>query len=102
MLPGGWVVVGSTPSSNGMAATAKAGCLIVLDPRAASGRRSPATGSTGPGTPTAVNLGSYSDLFVTNVLNGTVAARGEVVHRGTVLRLRLRCSQRRPPRLTTP
>ena len=31
VLPGGWVVVGSTPSTNGMAATAKAGCLIVLD-----------------------------------------------------------------------
>ena len=31
VLRGGWVVVGSTPSKNGMAATAKAGCLIVLD-----------------------------------------------------------------------
>ena len=31
VLPGGWVVVGSTPSTDGTAATAKAGCLIVLD-----------------------------------------------------------------------
>ncbi|MGH3276062.1 MAG: hypothetical protein ACRDNZ_17270, partial [Streptosporangiaceae bacterium] len=30
VLPGGWVVVGSTPSRNGQAATARAGCLIVL------------------------------------------------------------------------
>src|SRR5215469_15705041 len=31
VLPGGWVVVGSTPSRNGMAATARAGCLIVMN-----------------------------------------------------------------------
>src|SRR5271156_3372629 len=31
VLPGGWVIVGSVPSVNGMAATAKAGCLIVLN-----------------------------------------------------------------------
>src|ERR1019366_9438636 len=27
----GWVIVGSLPSASGMAATAKAGCLLVLD-----------------------------------------------------------------------
>ena len=31
ILPGGFVVVGSLPTSNGNAATAQAGCLIVLD-----------------------------------------------------------------------
>ncbi len=31
ILPGGYVVVGSLPTSNGKAATAKAGCLIVLN-----------------------------------------------------------------------
>jgi hypothetical protein len=31
ILPGGYVVVGSLPTSNGMAETAKAGCLVVLD-----------------------------------------------------------------------
>ena len=31
--------------------------------------------------------GPDADLFVTNVLNGTVAAKGAVVHSGTVLRL---------------
>jgi hypothetical protein len=31
LLPGGWVVVGSLPTTNGMSATAKAGCLLVLD-----------------------------------------------------------------------
>jgi len=36
---------------------------------------------------TALDLGGITDLFVTNVLNGTVAAGGSVVNRGTVLRL---------------
>ena len=34
--------------------------------------------------------GTVADLFVTNVLNGTVAAGGKVVHGGTVVRLTLR------------
>src|SRR5215472_14687529 len=31
VLRSGWVIVGSLPTKNGMSATAKAGCLIVLD-----------------------------------------------------------------------
>jgi hypothetical protein len=36
---------------------------------------------------TALDLGGLSELFVTNVLNGTVAAGGGTVNGGTVLRL---------------
>jgi hypothetical protein len=99
VLPGGWVVVGSTPSSNGMAATAKAGCLIVLGNRGRVRETISGHGINGPWDATALNLGSRSDLFVTNVLNGTVAAKGALVHRGTVLRLSLRVSGNRPPQL---
>jgi sugar lactone lactonase YvrE len=44
---------------------------------------------------------SYNDslLFVTNVLNGTVAANGVVVHKGTVLRLDLEVSDSTKPHL---
>ena len=101
VLPGGWVVVGSTPSSNGMAATARAGCLIVLGPRGRVRETIAGHGINGPWDAAAASFGSYSDLFVTNVLNGTVAGRGAVVRRGTVLRLRLSLSSRRPPRLTS-
>jgi len=38
---------------------------------------------------TALDAGSSADLFVSNVLNGTVAAGGKVVHGGTVVRLTL-------------
>jgi DNA-binding beta-propeller fold protein YncE len=41
----------------------------------------------GPWDMTALDQGSQSTLFFTNVLNGTVAANGNVVHGGTVVRM---------------
>jgi hypothetical protein len=100
VLPGGWVVVGSTPSSNGMASTAKAGCLIVLGSHGRVRETISGHGINGPWDATSLNLGSrHAELFVTNVLNGTVAANGSVVHRGTVLRLLLRVFRHQPPQL---
>ena len=90
VLPGGWVVVGSVPSTNGMAATAKAGCLIVLNSRGHVKETLSGHGINGPWDSTAFVRGHWASLFVTNVLNGTVAANGKVVHRGTVRRLTLR------------
>ena len=43
--------------------------------------------------------GAAAELFVTNVLNGTVKANGHVVHRGTVLRLVVTIPGRGAPRL---
>jgi hypothetical protein len=48
---------------------------------------------------TATGHGHTALLFVSNVLNGTVAAGGKVVHKGTVVRLALRIRGARPPRL---
>ena len=101
VLRGGWVVVGSTPSRNGMVATARAGCLIVLDNRGRVRETISGHGINGPWDATALSRGRHADLFVTNVLNGTVAARGKVVRRGTVLRLGLRVGAHQPPRLTS-
>jgi DNA-binding beta-propeller fold protein YncE len=50
----------------------------------------------GPWDMTALDGGSLAVLFVTNVLNGTVAANGKVVHRGTVVRLLLDVDDERP------
>jgi hypothetical protein len=83
----GWVIVGSLPSKNGLAATAKAGCLIVLDSHGRVRETISGHGINGPWDMTAIGHGRRAALFVTNVLNGTVAAHGAVVHRGTVLRL---------------
>lgn len=99
VLRGGWVVVGSTPSRNGSASTAKAGCLIVLNSRGRVVETISGHGINGPWDSTMFQRGRVADLFVTNVLNGTVAGNGKVVRRGTVLRLALLLRGHRPPRL---
>ena len=99
ILPGGWVVAGSTPSKNGMAATAKAGYLIVLDKWGRVRETISGHGINGPWDMAAFSFGHFSDLFVTNVLNGTVAGGGSPVFKGTVLRLLVRLFANRPPQL---
>ncbi|MGO8886731.1 MAG: hypothetical protein ACLPUO_23415 [Streptosporangiaceae bacterium] len=93
----GWVVVGSLPSANGMAATARAGCLLVLDSRGRVRETIAGHGINGPWDMTAVSYGRRAALLVTNVLNGAVAGHGAVVHRGTVLRLNLGFPGHRAP-----
>jgi hypothetical protein len=95
----GWVVVGSLPTSNGMSPTARAGCLIVLGDHGRVRETFSGHGINGPWDMASLSRGSMAELFVTNVLNGTVAAKGAVVHRGTVLRLLLRFRSGHAPRL---
>jgi sugar lactone lactonase YvrE len=47
---------------------------------------------------TAADHGDWAQLFVTNVLNGTVAANGATVDRGTVLRIDLAIGDHAPYR----
>ncbi|RAG81750.1 hypothetical protein DN069_31280 [Streptacidiphilus pinicola] len=102
VLPGGWVVVGSLPTKDGSAATAKAGCLLVLDRNGRVRETIAGHGINGPWDMTATTHGATTDLFVTNVLNGTVHAKGGIVHKGTVLRLTL-CAHGKdqPPELVS-
>ena len=91
VLRSGWVVVGSLPTTDGTAATAQAGCLLVLNRNGhvvetLSGSRNGAA-INGPWDMTAFDGGKFVELFVSNVLNGTVAANGNVVHHGTVVRI---------------
>ncbi len=86
VLQRGWVIVGSLPTSNGMAATAKAGCLIVLNSEGLPVETFSGGPINGPWDMTALDGGNIAVLFVTNVLNGTVAASPKVVKRGTVVR----------------
>ena len=90
VLPQGWVIVGSLPTADGSAATAQAGCLIVLDANGQAVETFSGGPINGPWDMTAVadDEGSAT-LFVTNVLNGTVKANGRVVKKGTVLRIGL-------------
>jgi hypothetical protein len=87
ILPGGWVVVGSLPTVGGDPATSQAGCLLVLSSAGRVVETFHGHGINGPWDMTAVSLRHTAVLFVTNVLNGTVAAGGNQVAGGTVLRL---------------
>jgi hypothetical protein len=96
----GWVVVGSLPSSTGKGADAKAGCLLVLDSNGKLVETWSGHGINGPWDMTATEKGPSGSLFVTNVLNGTVAAKGSVARQGTVVRLDLSLQSGKPPLLT--
>jgi hypothetical protein len=88
-LRSAFVIVGSLPTSDGTAATAKAGCLIILNSNGHPVATLSGNGINGPWDMTAVDMGTAAALFVTNVLNGTVAANGDVVSQGSVLRIML-------------
>lgn len=88
----GWVFVGSLPTTNGMSNTARAGCLLVLDSRGDVVETISGSPINGPWDMTSVDQGDHVTLFVSNVLNGTVAGQGHVVNRGTVVRLEVETS----------
>ena len=93
VLRSGWVVVGSLPTSDGTSATAQAGCLIVLDSNGNVAETITDAQINGPWDMTVFDETgeqgqvSRAALFVTNVLNGTVAAGGSIVSEGTVVRI---------------
>ena len=88
VLNDGYVVVGSLPVTDDGSGTPEAGCLIVLDSSGAPVETWSGHGINGPWDMTSVQqFGGFAELFVTNVLNGTVAAGGSEVDCGTVVRL---------------
>ena len=93
VLRSGWVIVGSLPTTDGTSATAQAGCLIVLDSNGNVAETITDAQINGPWDMTVFDATgeqghvSRAALFVTNVLNDTVSAGGNVVNEGTVLRI---------------
>ena len=100
MLPQGYVVVGSLPTKNGKSATAKEGCLIVLDSTGHPVQTISGPPINGPWDMTAAGEGQNTTLFVTNVLNGTVESGKTPVDEGTVVRIRLHTTAHKPPKVT--
>jgi hypothetical protein len=106
MLKSGWIIVGSTPSTNGTTATKGDGCLIVLD---SNGQMVAAW--SGPtindpwGDMAVVDNGATATLFVSmagfglpapNVLDPKTGFP-VVVHKATVLRLEVQIPEGRAP-----
>nr|WP_199045299.1 hypothetical protein [Dyella sp. ASV24] len=106
MLKSGWVIVGSTPSTDGTTATKGDGCLIVLDP---NGKMVAAW--SGPtindpwGDIAVVDRGDTATLFISMAGFGLQSpdvidkATGfpEVIHKATVLRLNIKIPEGKPP-----
>lgn len=100
-LRSGWVVVGSLPTSDGSSGTMKAGCLIVINAGGHPVETIAGDPINGPWDMTAVDSGNTASLFVTNVLNGTVAASPNTVMGGTIVRIDLSRLRSRAPRVTS-
>jgi hypothetical protein len=98
-LHSGFVIVGSLPTTDGTPPTIGAGCLIVLDSMGNVVESFSGHNLNGPWDMTAFDGGALAVLFVTNVLNGTVAANGNVVNGGTVVRLLLSIPTGQSPQL---
>jgi hypothetical protein len=99
ILNGGWVVVGSLPTAHGGSVFTGPGCLIVLNSQGGVAETLSGHGLNGPWDMAVLQGGPLAELFVSNVLNGTVAAGGSTVHRGTVVRLTLASSGDSPPQI---
>ena len=91
-LPRGFVVVGNLPAPGGKPAHMTAGALTVLNSRGKVIKTITAKDINGPWDMTAVAQKKTATLFVTNVLNGTVKAKGATVNKGTVVRIGLKLS----------
>lgn len=99
ILRGGWVVVGSLPTAHNGTVFTGAGCLIVLNNKGTAVETLSGHGINGPWDMAMTQRGPFADLFVSNVLNGTAAAGGQVVHRGTVVRLTVGTFGSNPPQV---
>jgi hypothetical protein len=99
VLPGGYVIVGSLPSTNGKSATAQYGCLIVLDSDGHVVETIANANIQGPWDSTAVSEGSKTTLFVSNALNGGAAKGIHTIDNSTVLRIVLESGAGQAPKV---
>ncbi|MBV8660394.1 MAG: hypothetical protein JO142_21455 [Burkholderiales bacterium] len=104
VLKSGWVVVGSTPSNDGLTDSKGAGCLIVLD---ANGKVNQVVADeliNDPwGNMAVVDNGTTATLFLSNAGFGVGSANGKppVVNKATVLRVELSIPEGKAPQITS-
>jgi hypothetical protein len=99
IVPGGYVIVGSLPTTNGKSATARYGCLIVLDSSGHPVGTIAGPQVQGPWDMTAATRGSDTTLFVSMVLNGGAKEGLHIVKNSTVLRIQLTSGAGQPPKV---
>jgi hypothetical protein len=99
VLPGGYVVVGSLPTTNGKSATAKYGGLIVLDSNGKPISTITGPNIQGPWDMVANTQGNITNLFVSNALNGGAKKGIHTVANSTVLRIRISSGSGQAPKV---
>jgi hypothetical protein len=93
VLSNGWVIVGSLPTLDGTAATATDGDIFILNSYGKVVKILNGDMIHGPWGATVLDGGNHASLFITNVLEGTVAASPNIVNNGTVVRIDLTTPQ---------
>jgi hypothetical protein len=86
-LQAGWVIVGSLPTGDGTSATAKAGCLIVLNSNGNVVETISGGNIAGPWDMTAADGAKTATLLVTNVLNDVQLGAPKPNDTATVVRI---------------
>jgi hypothetical protein len=92
VLPHGYVVVGSLPTTNGQSVTARRGCLIILNRSGHAVETITGPDVDGPWGMATVTRGSTTTLFVSNTLSGGADAGLWTDPTATVSRIRLTTS----------
>jgi hypothetical protein len=100
-LRNGDVIVGNLPAAGGELKHGGPGALTVVNSAGKVIERITAGDINGPWDMSVVDRGTSAVLFVTNVLNGTVAAGGHNVNQGTVVRIGLGLNGSSAPRVTS-
>ncbi len=104
ILPGGWVVVGSLPTTSGGALPGldPAGCLIVLNDQGTVAETISNRDIVGPWDLAVSSDATSAQLFVSNALGGNTTTHDGIPVTGncTAVRLDLALSPTAPPRLT--
>ena len=104
ILPGGWVIVGSLPTSHGgvLPGLDPAGCLIVLNDQGTVAETITNPDIVGPWDLTVKSSATSAEVFVSNALGGNTTTHDGVPMTGncTVVRLDLALSPASPPKLT--
>jgi hypothetical protein len=72
VLKSGYVIVGNLPSTDGTSATARPGSLLILNRTGHVAQTLSGRHFNGPWDLTVRDLGGFAQIFVSNVLNGTV------------------------------
>jgi hypothetical protein len=106
MLKSGWIIVGSTPSTDGTTRTKGAGCLIVLSPEGKVVNAIAGTKINGPwGNIASVDNGTSASLFISNAgfdvpgpeVKDSESGLPVTIKKATVLRVDLSIPEGKPP-----